>query len=272
MNGVIQNISDSLRKTGWRQGCIIDSCYAANIIENSIDYVDEIQNDFWFVIITQDCDVVRCVNEEPYLELLALEKLQKPPTDKHRGKSSRYLHLTVSSENHWFKCTIHHRFRVKKEFFHSINFQYELLDDEKIILRKWVGKRYTRPGFPDRFETIFNSTNKPAKNILRSKGAKLVSCIYICIENENATDAEDYRIKYILSYPSEINDDEDLLQSVQGFDQQLDDFFSNLVGIEYLDGRFMSERDITLEILRNYKRYDVDYRSVDDESAVNSPD
>lgn len=274
--------ADCLRSEGWRQGCLIPPNHAEQIIESSIDFFSKsASSDAWLVVLTQDCDLVRKSQDEPYVELLAIQKLPNKSENPMRGQSARYLHLVfdVGNEMIWFYCNIHHRFRIEKNALCGLGCDTTqfFIENERRLLRQWLARRYARAAFPDYFETHLASTNDPVKKLFKSPAAKLISTIYIAIDNEDADSDEDYRIHVILTVQAKDFNDEKKIGLIDDFEQRLIQVFSKRPHItfalknpddpESYDVRVMPEEDITLSILRKYKRFDADYRSVDEDSS-----
>ncbi len=277
--GDIQDAADTLRAEGWKQGNLISPDSAEQIIAATIDFYSKSTTiDTWLVVLTQDCDLVRKTDVEPYVEILAMQKLPNSPNNPMRGQSSRSLHLTLAVENttYWFEGIIHDRFRIKKDELVSLACDKAMVfaDNELRILRQWLARRYTRPAFPDHFETHLASTKGPVKSLFKSKEAKLISTVYIAIDNEDVGSDEDYCIHVILTALAEDLGDADKRGQIDDFEERLITAFNsrphirfalnNSDDVESFDVRVMSEEDVTLSILRRYKRFDVDYRSIDD--------
>lgn len=281
----IQDNEDVLRLEGLKQGCLIPPNSAEQITEASIDFYDKgTSSDTWLVVLTQDCDLVRKIEVEPYVEILAMQKLPNIPSNLMRGQSARSLHLTLVFKNeiHWFVCNIHDRFRISKTSLVGLVFDKAMVfaENELRILRQWLARRYTRAAFPDHFETHLASTQGRVKSLFKSPEAKLISTIYIAIDNEEAGSNEDYFIHVILTALAEDLSDDDKRQQIDDFEERFITAFTSRPHIRFAlknpndansyDVRVISEEDVTLSILRRYKRFDVDYRSVDD--AISPPE
>jgi hypothetical protein len=283
----IPDAADCLRSEGWKQGCLISSNIAEQIIATTIDFYrqdTDTSSDVWLVVLTQDCDLVRVVKDEPFVELLAIQKLPKKPENPMRGQSARYLHLVldVEHETHWFDCNIHDRFRIDKESLCQLDCDTTLFFEEKELrlLRQWLARRYTRAAFPDHFETYLASTKGKVKSLFKSQEAKLISTVYIAIDNEDAGADQDYFIHVILTALAEDLGDADKREQIDDFEERFISVFNGRPHIcfalknpddaESYDVRVLPEEDVTLSILRKYKRFDADYRSVDD--AVSPPE
>ncbi len=72
----IPDSADPIRWENWRQGSLIIPTQANQVTAVSIDYFGHVvSSDTWLVVLTQDCDLVRNTDIEPFVELLALRQL-----------------------------------------------------------------------------------------------------------------------------------------------------------------------------------------------------
>lgn len=82
MIGNTPNVADQLRAEGWKQGCLISPDKTEQVTSASIDFFENgVCSNTWLVLLTQDCDLVRDANVEPYVELLAIQKLSNTPSN-----------------------------------------------------------------------------------------------------------------------------------------------------------------------------------------------
>ena len=282
MTNPTQDLIDTIKSQGWQQGSLIRSINAEHIKSISIDHFSHpVTTDSWLVVLTQDCDLVRETTSEPYVELLAFKAVPKKPDSPARGQSSRLLHLAIDINNttQWLEGSIHDRFRIDKASLISLNIDRTITfeENELRLLRQWIARRYTRAAFPDHFETHLASTKGPIKSLFKSEGAKLISTVYIAIDNEEAEQNEDYVLHVILTALAEDLADASKRESIDSFEERFITAFSNRPHIRFsliypdddesYDVQVIAEEDVTLSTLRHYKRFDVDYRSSDDDAS-----
>jgi hypothetical protein len=270
----LTDVAQQIREEGWTQGDLIQPEYAERLCDASVDHLDvDCSDSSDLTVITQDCDLIRDLDREPYVELLVLHKLVEEPAPPFRGNSSRLLRLRGGRQC-WFEASIHERFRVRKQALVEVSpsSDFRLTPEERRHLKRWLGRRYTREPFPDRFETNLAATSDPVKRLFKRQEAKLISALYIRIHDPNETQA-DYQISVILAVPSTHLEDSEHRDQVDSFEECLIDVFSGRPGICFHcddagneDVRTMSEEDLTMAELRVFQRYDIDYRSVDDDT------
>ncbi|MGD0960363.1 MAG: hypothetical protein ABSB19_11200 [Methylomonas sp.] len=286
MTGNIPDASDCLRSEGWKQGCVIHPQYVQQLTSASIDFYNKpVSAEIWLVVLTQDCDLVRHTDVEPFVEILAMQQMSNISSNPMRGQSARSLHLSfeMNAELYWFECNIHDRFRIKKESLCGMGCDTSrfLAENELRHLRQWLARRYTRAAFPDYFEKHLASTKDPVKRLFKSAAAKLISTIYIAIDNEDADPDEDYFIHVILTALDKYYDEASKRDLIDEFEEQFISVFNGRPHIRFAlknpdeadsyDVKVMPEEDVTLNLLRKYKWFDADYRSVD-EDTIAPPD
>ena len=201
------------------------------------------------VVITQDCDIVHTPpEEEPFIEFI-IGNLSEDRSCKN-GKNPRKLHLENNGQI--LEFIIHNRFFVKKNSLVGFEFSdvlFELTPDNTKILKKWLGNRYTRAAFPDKF----NARLAKAKvSKLTEKGiSSRVSHIFFEVEDRELLSEEIYQLNVMVvvdnSDDVNKNDIEDAYFEV----------FEHIKGIE-TNLRVVTEDEVTLKDLQNYKRWDKD--------------
>jgi hypothetical protein len=147
-------IALALRQAGWRQGDLIPPADAVGLLAQSIDSCGTLASDTpWLIVLTQDCDLLRSCDSEPYVELLAARVVPQCERSLEAGESARRMQLRTQSVAGvvGLDCSIHHRFRVAKVALVALKRQTEtsLVDDARRNLRKWLARRYARRPFPD---------------------------------------------------------------------------------------------------------------------------
>jgi hypothetical protein len=281
-----------IRKAGWRQGDLLCHRVAVQMLLHSVDHKPGVADEFWLSILTQDCDLVRDKKREPFVEMLVLtpQATSSKLSPGERGQSSRFLALSARSASGrlCLKASVHDRIRVRKSDFVSVARDrpeaadgYCLDHEERLLLVRWMARRYTRPPFPDAFEDCLQSTDDPVKRLFKSSDAKAVSTIFLRIEDDNPSEGSPFVLRAILAASANDLADQDLNRAILRFEEEFIRVFSQRPRIRFalrdeddpgsVDVRVLPEEDITLAIVRNFRRFDADYRSVDDEDAAGPP-
>lgn len=203
------------------------------------------------VVITQDCDIVHTKTEdEPFVEFI----IGNPTNDKSckNGKNPRKLHLENNEKT--FEFTVHNRFFVKKEKLSDYKFTDSnglgiLTAENKKILKKWLGNRYIRAAFPDEFNKRLSEANITKKLLDKAISSK-VSHIFFEVEDRELLEKETYTLNVIVVVDA--SDSEKI-----HIEDVYNDYFKDIKGIESFVS-VVTEDEVTLKDLRNYKRWDKD--------------
>jgi hypothetical protein len=252
------SIPEFLRSAGWRQGDIIDDKAVIRALISS-------EPDF-LVIITQDCDIVQSLDNEPYIEFLAGKFTPEGDGNLSFGKNPRRLQVGIDRKTAEF--IIHDHSRVEKAEFVKINPKKSATrlnkDDIKLVAR-WISKRYIRPAFPDEFNARLGKSRKQPDTLSKNTLLKHVSLIFIDVDDEELPAGQDYEIQITVGVAHNIDVD-----SIKKIDGLFNDAFT-VPGISIKRIRVLEEFDITYEIINTYKRFDWDFRSLPEKPDVASP-
>ena len=129
------------------------------------------------------------------------------------------------------------------------NVLFELTPDNKKILKKWLGDRYTRAAFPDEFNARLN---KAKVSKITEKGiSSKISHIFFEVEDRELLPEDIYHLNVMVVIET-LNDDEK-----NKIEDAYFEVFDNVEGIES-NLRVVTEDEVTLNDLHNYKRWDKD--------------
>lgn len=226
---------------------VIEALQKKEPINLKVDYND----DSYCVVVTQDCDIVHeKQDEEPFVEFIICG-LTNDKSYKN-GKNPRKLHL--ENGNKIFEFNIYNRFFVKKELLIEYKFtdaSDQLTDDNKKILKKWLGNRYIRAAFPDAFNERFSQLGKKIDVFLKKSLSEKVSHIFFEVEDKELPKDEVYELNVVVVVDTENDDEKSEICNAY------EDLFGRIEGINsYV--RVETEDGFTLKDLRRYKRWDKD--------------
>jgi hypothetical protein len=260
-----EDAGDRLREMGWRQGDLVPASKNAAVLGASIDRRPPGPADrHWLVVLTQDCDLLRSTEKEPYVELIAGRVVEKEDALCQNGRNPRALQLPFGSI--WIEFRIHDRFRVDK--FVLADFPPDagcaLSEANRGVLRQWIARRYLRAPFPDEFNRRWMRHGKQIDRLLKGTSARRVSCIYIAGADAELGVKTPYRIQVLIVVPDGRSDDDD-------FEMDFESCLGGCQGVQVDNISTLAENDVTLDMLRSYKRLDVDYRSLPDEETTDKP-
>lgn len=201
------------------------------------------------VVITQDCDIVHEeTDEEPFIEFI-IGNFSEAKSCKN-GRSPRKLHLENNGQI--LEFIIHNRFFVKKDSLIGFEFSdvlFELTPDNTKILKKWLGNRYTRAAFPDEFNTRLK--NAKVEKITEKGISSKVSHIFFEVEDRELSSEEIYQLNVMVVVDNSDDVDKNAIEDAYF------EVFDNIEGIE-TNLRVVTEDEVTLKDLHNYKRWDKD--------------
>ena len=257
-----------LRTNGWRQGAIIDDkSKIEKLIEGSCGYrpsdspIPEI-----LVVISQDCDLLHAnVENEPYIDFIAGCFDKEKDGNYFYGKNPRKLQ--ISHNTGIIGLNIHDIVRITKDEFEKNNPKRASLtlnkNDVKQIVN-WVSKRYSRAAFPDEFMNRLKKSSRPIEKLSKNRLMEFVYFIYIDIADEELNIDQNYDVILVIGVQRYLDQ-----ETKSEIDELFDDTF-NTPGIE-AEIRVVDLYDVTYEIMENYKRFDLDYRSFSVDYDVATP-
>ena len=264
------NIADYYKDRKWNQGDIIDDDSAIKaLLKCSCDFILPcLQDSYFLVIISQDCDILHSPEGEPYIDFLLGRFLSEKNGNLWNGKNPRRLQVSFNGENgRIFEFSIHDKFRVNKADFVKINpkkSQITLVTNDLKIIILWVSKRYTRAAFPDEFNLRLKKADKQLTALSKDPLMEFVSLIFVNTSETELPPNKKYMVKLVIG----INHSTD-----QETRSQIEDLFQDSFDIPGImaDAQALDEYDITYEIIKTYKRFDWDYRSLPENSNTATP-
>ena len=262
------NDPDYFKKNGWRQGSIIDDeSVLTAFFKNFCGYIpsDSPSPDF-LILLSQDCDIFHHkVGDEPYIDFIAGRLGEKKDGSLFYGKNPRKLQ--IEHDKGIISFIIHDIFRVTKDIFEKINPKHASMvldrNDIKQIVN-WISKRYARAAFPDEFIKRLKNSKYPIEKISKNEIMEQVVLIYIDISDEELNTDQIYKVTMVIGVQHGLE---------QETRTQIEDVFYysfNTPGIE-TEIIVLDKYNITYEIIENYKRFDLDYRSISGNSDTAIP-
>jgi len=253
------NNPDYFRKNGWHQGSIInDKSALIALLKNSYGNIpsDSPSPDF-LILLSQDCDIFHNkVDDEPYIDFIVGRFGEKKDGSLFYGKNPRKLQ--IEHDKGIISFIVHDIFRVTKGVFEKINPKHASMVLEKNVIKQivnWISKRYARAAFPDEFIKRLKNSKYPIEKISKNEIMGQVVLIYIDITDEELNADQIYKVTMVIGVQHGLK---------QETMMQIEDIFYksfNTPGIE-IDINVLDKYDITYEIIENYKRFDLDYRSM----------
>jgi hypothetical protein len=251
-------------ESAWRQCDLLPAGYSQSLIEASVDLKPEFHpGKTVLYIISQDCDIVAFKGKEPYVDIVAGERIERAASEYQNTRNPRCLHLLTKIGVISF--SIHDKFRIPKGSLAGVikDEAMQLPPDQRDILKRWVGRRYLRAAFPDAFNKRL--TAGTLKELEKTPVADDISVILVWTTDEELPEGTDYHAKLIIGIIDGLSEDRK---------EEIEKAFETALspaGIVIDDIRLSDEDDITYRNLRTYKRLEKDYRSLPEAGTAALP-
>jgi hypothetical protein len=217
-------------------------------------------NKDFLIIITHDCDLLNHDFErEPYVEFVWAKYLDQPPTGELlHGKSPRQL--VLSTDRGDFEISIHSRCRVGRPTLCDL-MPAGILDKHNLrLLRRWLASRYQRAGFPDAFNDRISKAQDRIYKKLKKSGHDITG-IYLGIRDEELNDDEAYKVIVIGTMLSRDYRNYEVRTQVQRTIAEVASLLDRCDGIEVVEDALRPESEVSLDDLRVFARWDVEFIS-----------
>lgn len=273
----MSGISDLVRRAGWRQGRLVELGDLPALLAASVDRVPEPgETPVRLVVVTQDCDLVGEPDIEPFVEFIVGWEIDAIEPLYQHGRNPRSLHLQTVGEYEpgpSLRFSIHDRFRVAKEALTHmvVDPHLRLEPDDAQLLRRWIAKRYTRPAFPDAFNTRLAAVDNRLERLFKSEGGQVVTGVFLDVPDDEFVDERPYEIAVLVTAISDAWEDRGAVAALDRFEERLSSILDSCNGITVSDMGALPEDDPTLAQLRRYRRLGRDYRSFPKRRGVESP-
>ncbi|MDQ2644658.1 MAG: hypothetical protein M3020_12630, partial [Myxococcota bacterium] len=162
-----------LRALGWHQGALIPIARGTGLPEILVEAFEHA------IVASQDCDIVANVKTEAAVDLLPAVVSSESSADQLYGKNPRKLCLALGN-GQFATVDVRRRVTVEKSLVSAIEpvTSASLSVSERKVLAKWLGKRYTRPAFPDAFnERLRPNTSKLDRLLKRAEGRQVTAIL-----------------------------------------------------------------------------------------------
>jgi len=235
------------------QGSVLSEHLHGAVLDACIDHHPEYKAGYRMVVVSQDCDIVAKLKSEPYVELIIAKVFRKPNSSIMHGKSSRLL--VVPAGEIFLEMSVHDRFRVKKDVVEwTLDDDCILSEDAVNEFKGWLARRYQRGAFPSEFESRVRQKPAELSALMSRDDAKAISGIYLCTSWDELPAEQTYELKVLLS--KEVGSG-----LSESFEQDFEDILNSCDGIIVEDLDCKLEKDITLGLLREYRRWNQDQYS-----------
>ncbi|MEH6637677.1 MAG: hypothetical protein V7717_00230 [Porticoccaceae bacterium] len=218
------------------------------------------------VVISQDCDIQASSGVEFYVQLMVAERVNSTPPLNYHARSSRFLALDIGGAIFKLKA-LKICFFPKEAFFEckeSSQNRGEFDFEQKELLRRWLAQRYNRAALPD----SFNRRISGVIDLLPNQKVDLYLRLDSEVENEDC-----YAVAIIaVPYKGANIDAKGQVELFKDM-ELLEIAINNQGGLtfdrDWLDEKYytlvMTRSDTPLEVLDEFKRWNLDYISYKDD-------
>lgn len=188
--------------TDWRQGSAIANEAA---IALKLFAPDQAEKKI-AIVISHDCDLVRPVEVEPDVEVIAGDRIAKPDGNLTHAKSPRTLVVTLKQNGTDIHCRLSALGKAKvaksELMAASPDKSIEMPADAKATLQKWLASRYRRTALPNEFDRRLKETGLQEQfaSLLEPAGDTIIALFFLAADDEKPPE-EVYNITiYVLYY------------------------------------------------------------------------
>lgn len=249
-------LAESCKETGWRQGDVFHGEAISILVQGNVDggVLLESPPDA-LLIYSQDCDLVASDMKEPWVELLGATLCTEADGSTLHGRNPRLMQIPW--RDGFMNFCIHKKIKVPKSI---LNVQKRdpdsCLESESLNeVMRWLSRRYIRAAFPGTFNARLDPRDKQLGRW--EKRANAISIILLRLDtNEELDDDQHYSVDIVLGTAADPNS-----SACQKLEQDFETAFAS-DAIKVKSIQTLSEDDITYRMLKEYKRWDRDYRSL----------
>jgi hypothetical protein len=217
------------------------------------------------ILLSQDCDIVAAVEVEAEVELILARFVDTHNPTLLHARHPRTLHLPTSDGRH-VHCDLRRRRHVRKECLPPAPpADLPSLDRRAVAtLARWAGRRYFRDAFPEEFVRRLAAERQRLDRASKLPGAAYVSAIYVSLSTyDELPGTQDYRLLLCFACRRENYDHPARLAEAEKFAAAFLDGLRRCQGLRVEDeSDVRATRDITLEDLESFRRFDYDARTI----------
>lgn len=263
--------------TVWRQGNVLSNDSAA---AGGLTLGEPVEKAV-VVVISHDCDIACNSTAEPLVEVIVGQRIERIGGDAH-AKTARRLHVSFDADGAEVPVELHvsRKATVQKDVLlrHAPRADLRLSPSNLLTLQMWLAARYHRAAFADEFEARLKA--KPARldrkiaTAMDEAGEHVLAVLFDVDEGKEVVRqvADDpYRLRMVILYDSQKNEP-DAYAAAQKAAHSIEAAFEAALcrdgkwsDIQLLSCDVVSDEAMTVAESRNYKRWRLDYVSLEDQ-------
>lgn len=266
---------EELASLGWRQGAILGKRLSRLAWEHAPERVSEGANDH-LVVTSHDCDVLNAsLEKEPVVEVL---RARVP--DDHQGsgqaissgrnpRTLRLSHVPVQGRDIPLDLVVHDRWAIPRALLVEERPADSLPDAERRLVAEWLAKRYIRAAFPTSFDYRWRGKSKAWRKLLK-RYSPLIQGVYLRLHTlRELPNDKPYRCHLLLAVPENAVRPGEWLDTREALEGAFTQFWHRCRPAIHCQGvEALTTDHITLADIERYQRFDADWVSFEDETAV----
>ena len=268
--------SEEIANRGWRQGAILGDALAKLAGEYAPRTVDVDSSD-WLVLTSHDCDIVNVsIDKEPVVEVLRMRAAVTGKVNRRQswGRNPRTLQLAIEARETpvALSCGVHDRWTIPRDLLMQESPAQCLPDKERRLVAEWLAKRYIRAAFPTAFDQRWRSKQKEWQTLLR-KHSEWMQGVYLRLSTLDELPANvQYQCHLIVAVPHPKRGEAAWTGKQVEIEEEVEAFWDQFEsGIQCAGVEVQGTDEITLADIEQYQRFDADWVSFDDETAMTPP-
>lgn len=262
----------AVAELGWRQGALLGPVLSKLAFEHAPAVVAETRGDR-LIVTSHDCDVVNVsLHKEPVVEVLRSTVLERATADKQHasGRNPRSLQLEVKMDQTVvLSCKVHDRWCIPRSLLLEEPPAQHLPDKARRLVAEWLAKRYIRAAFPGAFDARWRSKLREWQKLLK-KHSDWIQGVYLRLSSlaELPSD-QPYKCHLIVAVPHAMHGGRSWAAKRAELESAVEAFWRSFepdimcAGVEVF-----STDALTLADIEPYQRFDADWVSFEDETAL----
>lgn len=265
--------SETITERGWRQGAILGDALAMSASKHAPQTVGLDSAD-WLVLTSHDCDIVNgSIEKEPFVEILRMSVVTDGKVDQPKlwGRNPRTLQLTIEARETpvFLSCNVHDRWTIPRTLLMQDSPARTIPEKERRLIAEWLAKRYIRAAFPTAFDQRWRSKQKQWQYLLQ-KHSCWIQGVYLRLNTlHELPEDEPYKCHLMLAVPHMHQGDMKWTRQRAAIEDDVQSFWDQFEpGVQCAEVEVLRTDEITLADIEPYQRFDADWVSFEDDTAV----
>lgn len=254
------SIGRQLYDAGWCQGVVLPEVVSVGLRPATTP-----STYLYAVVVTQDCNIVADDHKEPQIEVAFG---YRPASGENvngyaRGKNPRLFLTEVGPER--FVWDVRERLSVTKAdllgVLKAVHPTSRLLDPDLREFRAWLGRRYSRPAFPDNFNERLQPASAAIEKAVKSDGFRSVRAVFYWLEegDEELPEGTPYHLRVIFCFNH--NGTESPLPATADEVKRFTDAVAKCPGVSLMKAESIPDSRFPIQYLDTWQCVDFDSRS-----------